>query len=76
MENWNSIGTFVFTLLLLVVRVVILFYIFLDDEINGHPFRSFAAVEATTYLMTSVSFSLLIQWYEVYHILEEATGKK
>jgi hypothetical protein len=69
MKNWNSIGTFVFTIILLISRLVTLSYIFVHESLDNHTIVSFASVEGTTLLMTCVSFSLLIQWYETYHVL-------
>ena len=74
LQNWNSIFTYVFTILLLIVQVVILFKIFEDGYLGKGIYKPFAAVECVTYLMTCVSFSLLIQWYEVYHLLRETAG--
>ena len=74
LQNWNSIGTYVFTVLLLIVRAVVLIFIFVDGELGGGIYKTFAAAECATFLMTCVCFSLLIQWYEVYHLLREAAG--
>jgi hypothetical protein len=74
LQNWNSIATYVFTVLLLIVWAVYLMYIFVDGELGSGIYKQFAAVECATFLMTCVSFSLLIQWYEVYHLLREAAG--
>jgi hypothetical protein len=64
----------VFTVLLLTVRAVNLMYIFVDGELGSGIYKTFAAAECATFLMTCVGFSLLIQWYEVYHLLREAAG--
>ena len=74
LQNWNSIATYVFTVLLLLVRCIVLFGFFHGQTIDYSVYGSFETVECATYLLTCVSFSLLVQWYEVYHLLMEAAG--
>ncbi len=74
LQNWNSIGTYVFTVLLLLVRCIALFGFFHDQTLGDSVYVSFETVECATYLLTCLSFSLLVQWYEVYHLLMEAAG--
>jgi hypothetical protein len=50
------------------VRAVIFYSIF-QEKLSGVDFQ-FLTVETTTYLMTCVSFSLLIQWYELFWLLK------
>jgi len=74
LQNWNSITTYVFTVLLLLVRAWNLIKFFIDGVLAEGSTKTYAVVELATFLTTCVSLSLLVQWYEVYHLLMETAG--
>jgi len=60
MTNWSSLGTFVFNIILLITHSITLFFIFFRAPFTSNTYGSFAIIEATTLMMTCVSYNLLI----------------